>query len=286
MAQNEIGSGKIWLITGANRGLGAAIARAALDAGDSVVAGARNPDTIAGALGAASPTFLPVALDVTDAPAAEAAVVAALERFGRIDVLVNNAGYGQFGAFEETGMEAMRRQFETNVFGLMNVTHTVLPAMRRQRSGHIFNISSIGGFRGGDRYSAYAASKFAVEGFSESLSAELAVFGIRVTVVEPGFFRTDFLQDTSVQYGSVEIEDYAEASAASRTFYDERSGKQAGDPAKLGEALVKLAADPHPPVRFPVGTDAVAVVEGKIAAVQAEVDRWRELSASTDFPGE
>lgn len=276
---------KVWLITGANRGLGQAIARAALKAGDSVVAGARNLDTIAGALGAASPTLLPAALDVTDTGAADAAVSAAVERFGRIDVLVNNAGYGQFGAFEETGMEAMRRQFETNVFGLMNVTHAVLPIMRRQRSGHVFNISSIGGFRGGDRYSAYAASKFAVEGFSESLSAELAEFGVRVTVVEPGFFRTDFLQDSSVQYGSAEIEDYAEASAASRAFYDERSGKQAGDPAKLGEALVKLAADPYPPTRFPVGSDAVGVIEGKLAHVQAEVDRWRELSVSTDFSG-
>ncbi len=284
MAENEINSGRIWLITGANRGLGAAIARAALDAGDSVVAGARNPDTIAGALGAASPTLLPVALDVTDADAADAAVSAAVERFGRIDVLVNNAGYGQLGAFEEIGMEAMRRQFETNVFGLMNVTHTVLPAMRRQRSGHIFNISSIGGFRGGDRFSAYAASKFAVEGFSESLSAELAEFGIRMTIVEPGFFRTDFLETNSVQYGSQEIEDYAEASAARRSFYDERSGRQAGNPAKLGEALVKLANDPHPPVRFPVGTDAVGVVEEKLAHVQAEVERWRELSVSTDFP--
>ncbi len=274
---------KIWLITGANRGLGLAIARAALDAGDAVVAGARNPDTITAALGAAGPNMLPVALDVTSAEAADAAVSAALAHFGRIDVLVNNAGYGQLGAFEEVGMDAMRRQFETNVFGLMTVTLAVLPAMRRQRSGHIFNLSSVGGFRGGDRYSAYAASKFAIEGFSESLSAELAAFGIRSTVVEPGFFRTDFLEDTSVQYGSIEVGDYAEASAAAKAFYDDRNGKQAGDPAKLGAALVRLANDPEPPVRFPVGTDAVEVVTGKLAAVQAEVDRWRELSQSTDF---
>ena len=274
---------KIWLITGANRGLGLAIARAALDAGDSVVATARNPRAVTDALGAASPALLPVALDVTSAEAADAAVSAALAQFGRVDVLVNNAGYGQLGAFEEVGMDAMRRQFETNVFGLMTVTQAVLPILRRQRSGHIFNLSSIGGFRGGDRASAYAASKFAVEGFSESLGAELAAFGIRVTVVEPGFFRTDFLEDTSVQYGHIEIADYTEASAATKAFYDDRNGKQAGDPAKLGAALVRLASDPKPPVRFPVGSDAVEVVEGKLASVQTEVDRWRELSLSTDF---
>jgi len=285
MTENEVGSGKqVWLITGANRGLGAAIARAALDAGHTVAAGARNPASLAAALGDAGTRLLPVALDVTDSQAAGTAVREAVARFGRIDVLVNNAGYGQFGTFEEVSAEAVRQQFDVNVFGLMEMTRAVLPAMRRQRSGHIFNISSIGGFRGGDRFSAYAASKFAVEGFSESLAAELAEFGIRVTVVEPGFFRTDFLETSSVQYGSAEIEDYAEASAARRSFYDERSGSQAGDPAKLGEALVKLANDPQPPTRFPVGTDAVVVVEGKLAHVQAEVERWRELSVSTDFP--
>lgn len=284
MPQNEISSDKkVWLITGANRGLGAAIARAALDAGDTVVAGARNPASAAEALGDFGPRLLPVTLDVTDSEAAASAVRAAQEQFGRIDVLVNNAGYGQLGAFEEVSAEAVQQQFAVNVFGLMEMTRAVLPAMRQQRSGHLFNISSIGGLQGGDRYSIYAASKFAVEGFSESLSAELALFGIRVTIVEPGFFRTDFLENTSVKYGSRNIDDYAEASAASKAFYDERGGKQVGDPAKLGAALVRLANDPHPPVRFPVGTDAVAVAEEKITQVQTEVERWRELSVSTDF---
>ena len=284
MPQNKFSSdGKVWLITGANRGLGAAIARAALDAGDTVVAGARNPASIAKTLGDFGPRLLPVALDVTDAQAAETAVQEAVAHFGRIDVLVNNAGYGQLGAFEEVDADAIQRQFAVNVFGLMSVTRAVLPTMRKQRSGHLFNISSIAGYRGSSRASIYCASKFALEGFSEALNAEIAEFGIHVTVVAPGFFRTDFLETSSVQYGSKVIEDYAEASAASRAFFDKRSGAQAGDPAKLGEALVKLAADPHPPVHFPAGSDAVETVTQKLAEVQAEVERWRKLSMSTDY---
>ncbi len=274
---------KVWLITGASRGLGAAIARAALEAGHSVVAAARNPDTLAEALGGPNERLLPVALDVTHPEDAQAAVSAAMARFGRIDVLVNNAGYGQLGAFEEVSAEDITRQFETNVFGLMHVTRAVLPVLRSQRSGHIFNLSSIGGKRGGDRYSIYAASKFAVEGFSESLSAELAPFGIRVTVVEPGFFRTDFLETSSVRYGSHRVDDYADASAASQAFYEDRSGQQAGDPAKLALALLTLAADPNPPTRFAVGSDAFAVVMQKDADEVAEAERWRALTISTDF---
>lgn len=274
---------KIWFITGANRGLGAAIAHAALANGDAVVAAARNPASVTEALGEAGERLLPVALDVTDIGAAEAAVQAAIAQFGRIDVLVNNAGYGQFGAFEEIAPEAIERQFATNVLGLMHVTRAVLPSMRGRHSGHIFNMSSIGGYQGGDRYSIYAASKFAVEGFSESLSAELAEFGIKVTVVEPGFFRTDFLEGSSVRYGDTVVDDYAASSATSRAFYEQHSGKQAGDPAKLAAALVALVAAPTPPVRFAVGADAVEVVLQKNAHVQAEVDQWRALSTATAF---
>lgn len=274
---------KTWLITGASRGLGAAIARAALEAGHSVVAAARRLDTLTEALGGPNDRLLPVALDVTDAAAAERAVQEGVARFGSIDVLVNNAGYGQFGAFEEVSPEEGQRQFDVNVFGLMHVTRAVLPTLRRQKRGHIFNLSSIGGIRGGNRYSLYAASKFAVEGFSESLSAELAPFGIFVTVVEPGFFRTDFLESSSVQYGTLAVEAYAEGSQASRAFYEDRNGKQAGDPAKLAEALLMLAAAPAPPTRFAVGSDAVAVVSQKYADAQAELDKWRALSVSTDF---
>lgn len=277
-------NGKVWLITGASRGMGAAIARAALDAGNTVVAGARNIASVTEALGDAGPRLLPVALDVTDAQAAEAAVRAAVEKFGRIDVLVNNAAYGIYGAFEEITPEETAQEFATNVFGLMNVTRAVLPIMRHQRSGRIFNTSSLAGYRGGDRGSIYCSSKFAVEGFSESLTAELAPFGIHVTVVEPGFFRTDFLKNSSVRFGSNFIEDYAAGTAARKEFFEQRDGKQAGDPARLGLALVKLANTPEPPTRFQAGTDTLEVVKQKNAQVQAEMDRWRELSASTDFP--
>jgi NAD(P)-dependent dehydrogenase (short-subunit alcohol dehydrogenase family) len=273
---------KTWFITGASRGLGAAIARAALDAGDRVVITARRRETVAETFGEDSDTVLSLALDVTDPGQVAAAVDAAVARFGRIDVLVNNAGYGHLGLFEETRSEDARVQFDTNVFGLFDMTRAVLPIMRRQRSGHVFNISSIGGLLGGESGSIYCASKFAVEGFTESVAAEVQPFGIRMTIVEPGFFRTDFLDARSVRHADDPIADYAEASAAIRAFYDARSHNQAGDPAKLGEALVTLANAANPPVRWSAGTDAIAVVEGKAAGLKAELDAWRDLSASTD----
>jgi NAD(P)-dependent dehydrogenase (short-subunit alcohol dehydrogenase family) len=275
-------SPRTWFITGASRGLGAAIVRAVLDAGDRVVAAARSRDGLVQAFGPDSDRLLSVALDVTDPGAARAAVDAALARFGRIDVLVNNAGYGHLAVFEETTAQDAQAQYDTNVFGLMHVTRAVLPAMRAQRSGRIFNISSVGGIVGGESGTLYCASKFAVEGFSESLAGEVARFGVQVTVVEPGFFRTDFLEPTSVRHGSHSIADYAEAAAALRAFYDARSRNQAGDPAKLGEALIALADAPAQPVRWAAGTDAVGMVEAKIASLKAELDAWRALSLSTD----
>ena len=273
---------KTWFITGASRGLGAAIARAALDAGDRVIVTARRRETVAETFGEDSDTVLSLSLDVTDPLQIAAAVEAAIARFGRIDVLVNNAGYGHLGLFEETRPEDARVQFDTNVFGLFDMTRAVLPIMRRQRSGHVFNISSIGGLVGGESGSIYCASKFAVEGFTESVAAEVKPFGIRMTIVEPGFFRTDFLDARSVRHADNPIADYAEASAAIRAFYDARSHNQAGDPAKLGQALVSLANADNPPVRWSAGTDAIAVVEGKAAGLKAELDAWRDLSASTD----
>ena len=273
---------KTWLVTGAARGLGAGIARAALDAGDRVVVAGRNRDALVMAFGADSDTVLSLALDVTDAAAIAAGVEAAVARFGRIDVLVNNAGYGHLGIFEEIAAQDARTQFDTNVFGLFDMTRAVLPVMRAQRAGHVFNISSIGGLMGGESGSIYCASKFAVEGFTESVAAEVRPFGIHMTIVEPGFFRTDFLDASSIRYGDNPIADYAEASAAIRAFYDARSHNQAGDPIKLGQALVTLANADNPPVRWSAGTDAVGVVEMKATGLKAELDAWRDLSISTD----
>ncbi|QTC93009.1 oxidoreductase [Brevundimonas goettingensis] len=273
---------KTWFITGAARGLGAAIARAVLDAGDNVVVAGRNRDALIKVVGPDSDRVLSVALDVADLTQAQPAVDAALARFGRIDVLVNNAGYGHLGLFEETTAADAQAQYDTNVFGLMSVTRAVLPSMRANRSGRIFNLSSIGGIAGGESGALYCASKFAVEGFSESLAQEVARFGIQVTIVEPGFFRTDFLEPTSVKHGTVPIADYAEAAEALKTFYDGRSRNQAGDPAKLGQALVTLADAPQQPVRWAAGTDGFNIVQAKIASLQAELDAWKALTLSTD----
>lgn len=273
---------KTWLVTGAARGLGAGIARAALDAGDRVVVAGRNRDALIKAFGPDSDTVLSVELDVTDAAAVAAAVETAMARFGRIDVLVNNAGYGHLGIFEETTAQDARSQFDTNVFGLFDMTRAVLPVMRAQRSGHVFNVSSVGGMVGGASGAIYCASKFAIEGFSESIAQEVGPFGVHVTIVEPGFFRTDFLDATSVVYAANPIADYAQASAALRGFYEARSHNQAGDPAKLGQALVALANAENPPVRWAAGTDAIGMIEGKIAGLTTELEAWRDLSVSTD----
>jgi NAD(P)-dependent dehydrogenase (short-subunit alcohol dehydrogenase family) len=275
-------SSRVWFVTGASRGLGAAIVRTLLDAGERVVATARKRDGLTAAFGADSDALLSLSLDVTDQSAVRTAVAAALTRFGRIDVLVNNAGYGDLSLFEESTAEDVFAQYDTNVFGLMHVTRAVLPAMRAQRSGRIFNVSSVGGIVGGASGSLYCASKFAVEGFTESLAQEVAPFGIHATIVEPGFFRTDFLEPTSVKHGSNPIADYAETSAALKAFYDSRSHNQAGDPVKLARALITLADAEQPPVRWCAGTDALAMVQAKIDSLQTGLNAWRDLSAGTD----
>ena len=274
---------KVWLITGAARGLGAEIAKAALAASDQVVATGRSREAVEKTFAEYGKAVLPVTLDVTNEAQAALAAAAALERFGRIDVLVNNAGYGLLGMFEESTTEAVERQYATNVFGLMHVTRAVLPVMRRQRSGHIFNLSSIAGQISVAGGSLYCSSKWAVEGFSEGLADEVSPFGIGVTVVEPGYFRTDFLDGSSVQYGSQAVEDYAARSSALRADWNERNHQQAGDPAKLAEAVVMLASLEHPPLRWAAGSDAVEVIAGKAAALTENLERWRELSVSTDI---
>ena len=273
---------KIWFITGAARGMGAEIALAALAAGDKVVATGRNCRRIQQRFEEFGERVLAVELDVSQPAQAEAAVERALAAFGRIDVLVNNAGYGQLGVFEEVAAAEIQRQFDTNFFGLLHVTRAVLPAMRRQRSGHIFNISSIGGVYGFAGAGVYCATKFAVEGFSESVALELAPFGIHVTIVEPGFFRTDFLDASSVSWGEQRIGD-AEMSSAIQQGYTAHSHQQAGDPARLGAALVRLAGEANPPLRYAAGSDAYAGLTEQLAKRQDELHAWRELSQTTDI---
>ncbi|MFM0007807.1 SDR family NAD(P)-dependent oxidoreductase [Paraburkholderia dipogonis] len=274
---------KVWFITGSAGGIGAGIARAALTAGDVVVATDLNLERLQEAYAANAAHVLTAQLDIRDAAQAEAALEAALARFGRIDVVVNNAGYGQFGPFEEIEPEAIERQFATNVFGTFNVTRVVLPVMRRQRSGHVINMSSNGGFKGVRGASMYSASKFAIEGFSEALAQEIADFGLKLTIVEPGAFRTDFLDNRSLKRGTHALDDYDDFRAKANAVFEARNHNQVGDPDKLGRALVRIANETAPPLRFVAGADALKVVDDKLDYVAREVERWRELSRSSDF---
>jgi len=275
---------KTWFITGATRGLGADIAAAALKAGDRVVATGRQRAAVSDRLGPDSERLLSLALDVADPAQAQAAVAAAVARFGTIDVLVNNAGYGHIGYFEEASTADIAAQFDTNVFGLFNVTRAALPAMRAARRGHVFNLSSTAGIRGIAAGSLYCATKFAVEGFSEALAQELEPFGIHVTIVEPGPFRTDFLKPESLKFVAQEVADYDQRRPAMRASFEQRNGHQPGDPVRLAEAIVTLANEQTPPMRFAAGAMAVAAVDAKTASMKAELQRWRALGLATDYP--
>jgi NAD(P)-dependent dehydrogenase (short-subunit alcohol dehydrogenase family) len=269
---------KVFLITGASRGLGVDLARAVLDAGHAVVATGRSTDTVGAALGAED-DLLVVALDVTEPASAQAAVRAAVERFGRIDVLVNNAGNFIAGTFEEIPDVDFRGQMETNFFGPLNVTRAVLPVMRAQRSGHVVTIGSMAGLVGQSFCSAYAASKFALEGWMESLAPEVAPFGIHATVVEPGFFRTELLSKDSTRYAEPSIDDYRDSTTATIAAWSGMSGQQGGDPAKLARALVQITAMAEPPLHWVAGADAVEGAEGKARELLAQVDAHRDLSS-------
>jgi NAD(P)-dependent dehydrogenase (short-subunit alcohol dehydrogenase family) len=270
---------KVWFVTGAGRGMGVDIAKAALAAGHAVVATARNANTVIAALGQ-DHDLLAVKLDVTDSDDAEAAVQAAVDRFGRIDVLINNAGNFYAGFFEELSPEDFRAQIETTLFGPMNVTRAVLPVMRAQRSGLVIAMSSTAGIVGQAFCTAYAASKFGVEGWIESLTPEVAPFGVRTMIVEPGFFRTELLTPESTTYAEPSIDDYAERTQQTVAAWNGMNGKQAGDPAKLGKALVQLAGQEEPPRRWVAGADAVALVEQKARDVLAQANAYRKLSSS------
>lgn len=274
---------KVWLITGAGRGMGADIARAALEAGMAVVATGRDTHRVAAALGQ-SDNLLCAKLDVTSRADAEAAVRAALDRFGRIDVLVNNAASFYAGYFEELTPEQIDRQLAVSLIGPMNVTRAVLPVMRHQHSGHIISISSSAGLAAGfDFVSAYAASKFGLEGWMESLRAEIAPFGINTTIVNPGFFRTELLTEQSTNYAEPSIADYDERRAPLLEYWKSQNGRQSGDPARLAQAILTIASQQPPPRRFIGGADAIATTEQKIAELKAQIDAHRDLSTSLDF---
>ena len=274
---------RVWMITGASRGIGARIAEAALARGDAVVATARDVATVEKRLGT-RPGLLAVALDVTDEAQAALAAQAAIARFGRIDVLVNNAGYGLLGAVEEASADEVRRLYETNVFGLLHVTRAVLPRMRERRRGHVINISSLGGVQSAAGFGVYCSTKFAVEGITEALHAELAPLGIHATVVEPGYFRTEFLEGQSLVTSPRLIDDYAASAGVVRERARQISLNQPGDPERLAQALLTLVDAPNPPLRLPLGTDTLQAIADKQAFVERETAEWRGLAASTDFP--
>lgn len=274
---------KVWFITGASKGFGFEIAKAALADGDQVVATVRkNPEKLILELN--NPDELQVVvLDVTNEPGVRAGVKKAQERFGRIDVLVNNAGYGLVGATEEASDEETRQQYETNVFGLLNVIRAVLPGMRGQKSGHIINISSLFGY--GAAYpglNLYGSTKYAVEGISEGLALEVNPLGIVVTAVAPGLFSTEFNSADSYKSAAIELNDYAGTAGQVRQGMDQLHRRQPGDPVKLAEVIITLASSENPPLHLPVGKDSVASFRAGAAKVAKDVDAWEEISSSTD----
>jgi NAD(P)-dependent dehydrogenase (short-subunit alcohol dehydrogenase family) len=274
---------KVWFVTGAGRGMGIDIAKAALAAGHAVVATGRDAERVRNALGEHA-NLLAVSLDITDQAAAKAAADAAVERFGRIDVLVNNAGNFYAGFFEEISPEQYRRQMETNFFGPLNVTRAILPVMRKQRSGHVITITSSAGLVGSEFAGAYAASKFALEGWMESLRYDVEPYGITTTIVEPGFFRTELLvEGASSIWPELTVDDYSERTASTIAFWKSMNGQQGGDPAKLAVALVTIAGLEQPPLRWLAGADAVATAEQKANELLAQADAHRELSSSLAF---
>lgn len=274
---------KVWFITGASKGFGLEIAKAALASGDKVVATVRrNPEQLYTALNSVPALFV-VQLDVTNEKEVEAGIKKAVAHFGQIDVVVNNAGYGMVTAIEEATDEETRKQYDTNVFGLLNIVRNVLPFLRKQRSGHIINLSSLFGYGAITGWALYGSTKFAVEGISSGLALELAPFGIKVTAVAPGLFSTDFLSAESYSASKNIILDYQDTAVGQmRRGVGQLHGKQPGDPKKLAEVVVKLANTEHPPVHLPIGKDAVAMYRNSIAKTSREIDEWEALSSSTD----
>lgn len=275
---------RTWLVTGSSRGFGRALCEAILDAGDNLLATARDPDQLAG-LGDGRPGKLATArLDVTSEEDAIAAVATAITTFGALDILVNNAGYSDIGSVEDTLIDSFRRQIDTNLFGTILMTKAVIPHMRERRRGHIVQFSSVGGRVGAPGRAPYSAAKWGVEGFSEVLAQEMKMIGVRVTIVEPGGFRTDFAgSSTTLDTGRAEYDAVVGNAARMQAAYH---GQQPGDPRRGAQAILAIVADDDSPLRLPLGSDAVAAIERGDKARLAELERWRALSVSTDFPKE
>ena len=277
-----MGKTKVWFITGASRGFGFEIAKAVLETGDKVVATVRSkPEHLLNLLNN-DENLLVTVLDVTDTNLVKTSVRAALDTFGSIDVLVNNAGYGLLGGIEEASDEEVRQNYETNVFGLLNVTREILPHMRQQQSGHIINLSSVGGLSGFPGWGLYCSTKFAVEGITESMALELAPLGIHATAVEPGFFRTDFLDSSSLTTTQNIIADYADTAGEMRGQMAQANKKQPGSPEKLAQAFIKLANCERPPVHLMLGKDTLAIFREKTATIEKEIEKWQAVITGTD----
>jgi len=276
---------KVWFLTGASKGFGLEIAKAALAAGDKVVATVRNNADRLRATLKNDNDALVATLDVTKEDQVKQGVQDAIKKFGRVDVLVNNAGYGLLGATEEVSDLEVRKQYDTNVFGLLNVTRAILPYMRNQKSGHIINISSLLGYIASvPGFGLYGSTKFAVEGITEGLALEVKPLGIHVTTAAPGYFRTKFASTESYQAAEKVIDAYKDTVGHVRGFISQIDGNQPGDPVRLAQVILKLAASENPPIHLPLGSDAVAAFRAKTVQAGKEVDEWESISASTDYP--
>lgn len=275
---------KVWFVTGASKGLGLALVQKLLTNGYAVAATSRSVGELKSAVGYTGDAFLPLAVSLTDENSVKEAIAATIAKFGRIDVVVNNAGYGLAGSLEELSDAESRANFDVNVFGTLHVIRAVMPHLRAQQSGHILNISSIAGFNGAfPGFGIYCATKFAVSGLSESLAAEVADFGIKVTAVEPGYFRTDFLTSGSFVTPKTPIADYQKVRESQALHEEQINGAQPGDPVKAADAMIRLASEPNPPVHLLLGEDAFGLAEAKISALTAEMQTWKSLSVSTNF---
>ncbi len=281
---SNIENKKVWFVTGASKGLGLILAKKLLDEGYRVAATSRNSEVLIKAVGEKSENFLPLEMDLLNEESVSEAVKKTLNAFGEINVVVNNAGYGQLGTLEEMSDREVRQNFDVNVFGVLNVIRSVMPRLRAQRSGHVFNISSIGGYTanfGG--WGSYCATKFAVAALTESLAAEAKPFGVNATLVYPGYFRTDFLTKDSMSLPANPITEYAEARQSIDSHANEINGSQPGDPEKLAAALIKIADEANPPLHLFLGPDAYNLAEAKISAVRKDMKDWQELATSTDI---